>query len=224
MEDLDEDVEDLEVFVIDLDRRLQEVFEELKVNEFDRKIVKECLERLDKETRYHSIRTGLYGFYVCDELEGDVKYSCLGKLDLFLGGCLHDNGKKDINPGALHNEDFDEECMKQVRQHVFHGYGNLRGINPLYADIAGRHHMKQENSYPDEEEADKKMPICHLDEGIVEVYSEVIGIIDKWDASITRDNSRHGRRLSREEARDRLLKLRPEHDVLINALYECELE
>jgi len=115
---------------------------------------------------------------------------------------------------------------EHMKEHVLDGYRILNGIHDFSAEMLLWHHFyKPHEPYPTEKEIDEihkqfhsKLP-AHKRRKAKE-YGLYLAIADVYDAMVTRDNSRYGRKLSPVETQPEMLKAFPKYSKTISSLYK----
>lgn len=201
------------------ERLLNKAFDELHItpmNQYSLRRHLDTLKKKDVETYRHSVRLSKLGIKVANYLNIDPK-------PLFFAGALHDLGKVMIDEELLKKrKEFTEEDMEVMKSHPLYSYELLKDVHPYTAAIVVRHHLYQENSYP------KDIPEAKFSEEVmrkIDIYSEILAVIDCYDASRTRINEKflEKKRLTPEEVKTYLLKTHSGQTELIHKLYDAKI-
>lgn len=203
-----------------LEEQLEEAFSELAISDNNKISITSYLTILkekDLPTYEHCIRVGLLGGKIAKHLNLDPKA-------MFFAGALHDIGKILIEPEVLKKTSgFDEEDARKMQKHPEYSYSLLHGVHEFSAEIAVRHHMYQENSYPAELPA-PKIPFSDKTKALIEAYARLLAILDSYDAITTRHNDRFGtEKLAKRRIKEILLQKNPDKNELILELYSQKI-
>ncbi len=203
---------------MELEKKLEQTFEELKIRHEDRESINHILElirRKDALTYAHMLRVG----FLCRDI---AKQEYMNEKSLFYAGILHDTGKLLVPNNILTKTDgFDERDMENIRKHVIDGYLILQDIHPFSAEVILRHHLYQERPYP------KILPqydrfVSQTESNLISNYARIVALADVYDVLNNRINDKFGKtKISKEKAKSIILEKNPDQSKLINALYEA---
>lgn len=164
----------------------------------------------------HSIRVGLLSVEIAKTLGTRLD----GPL---LAGTLHDIGKLKIETELLEKtNNFTQEDLEKMKQHVKYGYFMLKPLHPYTAEIVLRHHTFQKNPYPETMPPNRFSEIDNLK---MPVYASIIAMADFYDALTTRANNKFGtgRIPTPQDAKKIMIETNPTKKELIEELFERKI-
>ena len=203
-----------------LEEELENAYKELEIEERNIGSLNACLGMIkgrDNLTWEHCLRVGLKGKDVGDFINQDPKI-------LFYSGLLHDVGKILTNPNSLKkSEDFNSKDMRELKKHPKEGYVLLKEIHSFSSEVLLRHHLFQENSYP---EVLPHLPeeFSRATEVMINYFSRVLALVDFYDALVSRKNQKFvkgkQRFLTKRESRQIIIENNKDQEYFIEKLYK----
>ncbi len=144
---------------------------------------------------------------------------------LLMAGATHDLGKCQVCLSALGRvENWSKKDQREIEGHVLDGYRILRGRFDFTADTMVRHHSFQDDGYP------KRPPkFLHAyspptTQLLIAEHARIVALADVYDA-LHRPNDKFSelKTLSGAEIKDLMLRLNPDREKLVTALYEANI-
>ncbi len=170
------------------------------------------LRTVTEQDYHHSLKVGLYSQAIAQQLGLDERA-------LLIAGLLHDIGKKNLPPELFRKKNWTDDDRKVMEQHVEETYNILiRRQLSFTAEIALRHHQRQEHPYPE------ILPpflhyYCHETKKLITHLSEILAIADTYDA-YHRVNGRNGHvPLTEEDIKEKMLAHHAHQQDTITKLY-----
>ncbi|MBR9706020.1 HD domain-containing protein [Candidatus Pacearchaeota archaeon] len=206
---------------------LEQAYDELEISGQQRGSIGTYLGLIynkDVPTWEHSVRVGLIGKKI-------AQYTHIVEPKaLFYPGLLHDSGKPLVDSASLNAENFDEDDMKELERHVLYGYKLLKDIHPFSAAVLLFHHYFQENKYPKHLPANWDNGYTEGEKALIKYCGRLLSIADTYDAMTTRTNNKfvedgteRVKKLTPEEAREKMFATNKDQTFLIEQLYKEEI-
>jgi putative nucleotidyltransferase with HDIG domain len=205
---------------ISLERRLEEVFNELEISPEQRKEIEAFMAILklkDRMTYDHSIRVALLATRIGNFMHLDPKV-------LLYSGLLHDTGKAQTNPATLKKTSgWTGADTAEIMSHVMDGYRLIRGHFDFSAEVILWHHRFQPNSYPTE----IPQPLHDYSEGtrvMIPFFGRILALADQFDAlHRMNDKFTRGEKPIGESIKETMLAHNPDQRKLIEELYRADI-
>jgi HD-GYP domain-containing protein (c-di-GMP phosphodiesterase class II) len=193
-----------------LERRWQEMAEELRVPARTMKILGGTLARLEAHhlpTSEHCKRVGILAVRI-------GLHAGIPPKPLFYSGSLHDFGKLNVSPELLSKTtEWTEEDALALRDHPEAGYEALLEVGmPVTAGLVVRHHSFQPKNYP---EVLPAKPTYMADS--FDYCARVLALADYYDAAHRPNLDVES---TDEEIRIKMLTHNPDAVDLVSELYE----
>lgn len=219
-----------------LEEKLECKFNELGLDYEDEEKVRHFLDKIKakhKGTYRHSLRTGLISLEVASIYNFNPGI-------LFCAGLLHDIGKIWVPDEVVQKTDgngdsddeylniirqyankFTEEDYEKMKKHSIYGYLMLKDALPLIAEIILRHHSFSKKPYP-EKFPKSSLQLSEHTKDHINAYARIIGLVDFYDALMTRNNSSEYSMQAQtmEEKVELMLKENSDVDSIVKDLYK----
>jgi putative nucleotidyltransferase with HDIG domain len=216
-----------EITTVNLEIRLAEAFNELRIKPQTQSKVLSLLQPLKEKDEVHHaqyehcLRTGLLAKNI-------ASYMHLDEKALLYAGLFHDLGKQEIQTELLgKTREWTPEDAQEIQKHVMSGYNLLKGKFDFSAEIILWHHKFQARGYPQE-----MPPLLHdYSNGskvLITEYGRILALADVYDAlhrELHREKDKLGEksRPTDSEIEKEMIKLNPDRKQLVEDLYKAEI-
>jgi response regulator RpfG family c-di-GMP phosphodiesterase len=194
---------------------------EVCITPLERDLVDEYLTMLegkDRVTYEHSLRVEILAHRVGKYIKTKGFYGRFNLEEFFFASVFHDIGKIGVDSDlfSLPPELFDQSCRDRMKCHPVFSYHIIKPTHPVAAGIALRHHLYQNDPYPEElPPGALEYPAFELRD--MEYHAKVLAIVDTYDSIYSGKGPEENR--NPDYIKGILLKKFPELNELIEGLF-----